>query len=87
MISFSVVYNNDDETIIGFNAFGMRLRHAVCDQWLQEKRNIDEVISELHKLNFDPEFFDRYEEAILSAYNKENGKTIRGRRKKRFSLF
>ncbi len=86
-ICFRAVYNKDDETIIGFNALGFRLRHAVCDQWLQEKRKIDDVMANLHQLNFDPEFFDKYEREILSSYNEQTGKNIKSKNKKSFAFF
>ncbi len=86
-ICFRAVYKKEDETIIGFNALGMRLRHAVCDKWLQEKRSIDEVMANLHQLNFDAEFFDKHERAILSAYNIQTGKNVKGTEKKMLSLF
>jgi NAD(P)H-nitrite reductase large subunit len=86
-ICFRVVFNKTDETIIGFNVFGMRLRHALCDQWLQEKRNVDYVMANLHLLNFDAEFFEKHEAAILKNYNLQTGKKITVKRKKSFSLF
>jgi NAD(P)H-nitrite reductase large subunit len=85
-ICFRAVYNKEDETIIGFNVLGMRLRHEGCDKWLQEKRKIDEVMANLQQLNFDPEFFDKYEKEILSLYNQQTGKNII-RKKKVLSLF
>ncbi len=86
-VGFRVVFHRQDQYIIGFNALGMRLNHALCDKWLQEKKLIDEVMSNLHQLNFDPEFFTRHEKDILSAYNQQEGKNIATRRKKGFSLF
>ena len=62
----------------------MRLRHEVCDKWLRGKRKIDDVIANLHLINFDPEFFDKYENDILLAYNNKYKKNIRMRRKKAF---
>ncbi len=85
-ICVRAVYNKDDKTLIGINSLGMRLRHAVCDKWLQEKRNIDDVLANLHQLNFDPEFSTRYENDILSAYNKKFGKNIKLNSKKTFSF-
>jgi len=85
-ICFRIVYNKRDETIVGLNALGMRLRHAICDQWLQERRKINDVMANLHQLNFDPEFFDKHEKAILSSYNQQTGKNIKPR-KKVFALF
>ncbi len=86
-ICFRAVYNKEDETIIGFNVLGMRLRHEVCDKWLQEKRKIDDVMANLYELNFDPEFFDKYEKKILSSYNQQAGKNINRKKKKTFALF
>lgn len=86
-ICFRVVYDKEDETIIGFNVLGMRLRHEVCDKWLQEKRKIDDVMANLHQLNFDPEFFDKHEKNILFAYNQQTGKNINRKKKKMLSLF
>jgi NADH oxidase (H2O2-forming) len=37
-VCFRAVYNKEDETVIGFNALGMRLDHNLCDRWLQEKK-------------------------------------------------
>ncbi len=86
-ICFRAVCNKKDESIVGFNALGMRLNHNVCDKWLQEKKNINEVMSNLYQINFDPEFFDKHEKAILSAYNQQTGKAIKSTRKKGFALF
>jgi NAD(P)H-nitrite reductase large subunit len=86
-ICFRAVYRKDNEAIIGFNALGTRLRHAVCDKWLQEKRKIDDVMSNLDQLNFDPEFCDHYEKEILSAYNKQTMKNIKGKKRRKLSLF
>ena len=86
-ICFRAVYNKADETIIGFNALGMRLNHNLCDRWLQEKRKIDDVMANLHQLNFDPEFFDKHEKAILASYNQQTGNKIPAKRKKTFAFF
>jgi NAD(P)H-nitrite reductase large subunit len=86
-ICFRAVYDRDDETIIGLNVLGIRLRHEICDKWLQEKRNIDDVMANLHQLNFDPEFFDKHEKNILSEFNKHTGKNVKRRKKKMLSFF
>ncbi len=75
-ICFRVVYNKNDGSIVGFNALGMRLDHNLCDRWLQEKRKIDDVMSNLYQLNFDPEFFDKHEKAILTAYKQSTRSEI-----------
>jgi NAD(P)H-nitrite reductase large subunit len=85
-ICFRAVYSKQEETIIGINALGMRLDHALCDRWLQENKHIDEVMAHLYQLNFDPEFFDKHEKSILSIYNQQTGKNIQSKRKKAFAF-
>ncbi|HXH99473.1 MAG TPA: FAD-dependent oxidoreductase [Sphingobacteriaceae bacterium] len=85
-ICFRAVYDKSDEILIGLNVLGIRLRHEICDKWLQEKRKIDDVMANLDQLNFDPEFFSKYEKNILLAYNHQRGKNIT-LKKKRMSLF
>jgi hypothetical protein len=85
-VLFRAVYKKEDERLVGLNALGMRLDHNVADKWLQEKTTIDDVMANLHKLNFDPEFFDKHEEKILALYNNETGKSIKRKKKRLFSF-
>jgi NAD(P)H-nitrite reductase large subunit len=86
-VCFRVVYTKKGKIVIGFNALGMRLNHNLCDRWLQEKKQIDDVMAQLYQLNFDPEFFDKHQKSILSSYNQQTGKNIKSKRKKAFALF
>lgn len=71
-----IVYERTGKKFIGLNAFGIRIRHNVLDTWLNEKRNLDYVVENLHIANFDPEFFIRYEQEIISSYQKSRSKTL-----------
>jgi len=62
---------------------GVRYRHEVCERWLQKKTHIEEVIQDLSLANFDPEFYKQYEREILSIYNKQTGKNLRLRKKRK----
>ncbi|MCF8463426.1 MAG: FAD-dependent oxidoreductase [Flavobacteriales bacterium] len=55
-----IVYESATKSVVGFNAFGIRLRHQVCDEWLKNRTHVDEVISNLNKANFNPEFFKKF---------------------------
>lgn len=63
-----LAYHKKTQSILGINVFGMRMRHEIWDQWLQEKKNVSGVIKELKIANFDPEFFPRYESKIQEAF-------------------
>ena len=65
-----VVWDKLTNQFSGINTFGIRMRHECFDIWLREKRSIDFVIEHLAEANFDPEFFSRHEDEIVSAYKK-----------------
>ena len=57
--------------VVGFNALGLRLRHAVCEQWITQATPVPAVLTALGTANFDPEFFTQHEPAIVAAYNAQ----------------
>ncbi len=67
-----VVWDKSTNQFLGLNTFGIRMRHECFDQWLREKRSIDFVMEHLVEANFDPEFFNRHEDEIVSEYKKVN---------------
>jgi NAD(P)H-nitrite reductase large subunit len=67
----TVAYHKDTNEFLGINTFGIRMRHETFDTWLTEKRDVDYVINNLSKANFDPEFYSRFEKDILTAYNNQ----------------
>jgi NAD(P)H-nitrite reductase large subunit len=67
-----VVWDKITNQFLGINTFGIRMRHECFDKWLREKRSIDFVMEHLVEANFDPEFFSRHEDEIVSEYKKVN---------------
>jgi NAD(P)H-nitrite reductase large subunit len=64
-------WNATSREFLGINAFGIRLRHECFDRWLRDKKEIQFVLENLAKANFDPEFYRRHEAEILTEfYNK-----------------
>ncbi len=59
--------HNRDQHVIGVQAMGMRLRQRVCESWILQKKTISEVLEELHRASFDPEFTARPVDAIRRA--------------------
>lgn len=66
--AITISYNENTDEFLGINTFGIRMRHEVFDQWLNEKRSVDYVMENLGKANFDPEFFRRYEGEVRKEY-------------------
>ena len=67
----TVAYDKNTNEFLGINTFGIRMRHEVFDKWLTEKRDVDYVMNHLTEANFDPEFYSRFENDILKAYNNQ----------------
>lgn len=79
-----IVYT--DECVIGINVFGIRYRQAVCQQWLEDKRTIEEILERLGEANFDPEFFPQFEDDVVRQYNQQHpGKNIALKQKRGLS--
>ena len=57
--------------VTGFNALGLRLRQAVCAQWIQEQAAVGTVLAHLGAANFDPEFTRQHEPAIVANFNRQ----------------
>ncbi|MFZ5971101.1 MAG: NAD(P)/FAD-dependent oxidoreductase [Bacteroidota bacterium] len=66
------VWKNDTRELLGINTFGIRLRHVCFDRWLREGRTIDYVMEHLAEANFDPEFFQRFENSIRESFNRNH---------------
>ena len=61
---------NDNNRLLGINLLGIRYRHDVCDLWLREKRDLKYAVEHLNAVNFDPEFFKKYEKEVVALYNR-----------------
>lgn len=79
-------YETASGAVTGFNLFGIRYRHAVCEKWIADKTNIEKVIENLSLANFDPEFFDEYEDAFVKMYNQKSGKSLKLKARRKLSL-
>lgn len=62
------VWEKTSRLFKGINTFGIRMRHAHFDAWLRAGKTIDFVMEHLAEANFDPEFFQRHEKAIMNQF-------------------
>lgn len=70
------VFETDSMKFIGINNFGIRLRHQLFNEWLLQGATMETVLRNLKAANFDPEFYSKYEEAIVAQFNKEFNTSI-----------
>ncbi len=83
--SIRINYHKEDYTVKGFNLFGIRYRHEVCEKWILEETGIEEVLANLGMANFDPEFYEEYDHEIIAEYNRVEGKKVQLKKKRGLS--
>jgi NAD(P)H-nitrite reductase large subunit len=73
----TISYHTESKIFLGINTFGIRMKHEVLNNWLNEERTLEYVVQNLKQANFDPEFYSQYNEEILSAYKKNTNQTLK----------
>ncbi len=75
-ITIRINYRENDLAVTGVNVFGIRHRHQVWEKWLSDEAKITDVLSQLAGANFDPEFFNQYEDEIIAHWNHDNSEQV-----------
>ena len=83
--SIRIIFDKNNNQILGFNLMGVRYRHEVCEKWLKEKTTIENVLENLSLANFDPEFYQEYEGEVLKKYQELSGKKLQSKNKRKFN--
>jgi NADPH-dependent 2,4-dienoyl-CoA reductase/sulfur reductase-like enzyme len=65
-------YERESGSLKGVNLLGIRFRHDLCHYWIQENYTIHQVMDQLTAVNFDSEFFQRYEPELLRQYYQQH---------------
>ena len=66
-----LAYHPKSRLFLGINTFGIRMRHEVFDQWLNDQTSIETVMENLGQANFDPEFYTQYEPHIIAEWQNQ----------------
>ncbi|WP_395076371.1 NAD(P)/FAD-dependent oxidoreductase [Flavobacterium sp.] len=69
--AITISFDKNNDTFLGINTFGIRMRHDFFDKVLTEKKSVQYVIENLKDANFDPEFFTQYEKEIKNAFQNK----------------
>ncbi len=83
--SIRIVYDKNTNEVLGFNLFGIRYRHEVCEKWIRTGTSIETVLQNLSLANFDPEFYKEYEQELVDIYNQQNGTALKLKEKRSLS--
>lgn len=74
--SIRINYEASTKEVRGFNLMGIRYRHEVCERWIKNETNVEDVLENLALANFDPEFYNAYEQEVINVYNQQQGKSV-----------
>lgn len=75
--SIRINYYTKTGKVAGFNLMGIRYRHQVCEKWISEGADIEDVLRHLTLANFDPEFYPQYESHLIRSYQDLSGKKLK----------
>lgn len=78
-----LLFEKDTRQLVGVNALGMRLRHDFFDAALQQDAKVEEVMEQLHRADFDPEFYDKHYPELLQLFNQQFRTNLQPRKKKK----
>lgn len=56
--------------VIGFNLMGIRFRQKVCETWIRQGESLENVLNDLDKANFSPEFSRRHYRKIRGQFRE-----------------
>jgi len=72
-----IVFDKYSQVFKGINAFGIRLRHEVIDDWLSKKKTVSFVVEHFKEANFDPEFYKSYVQEMSRGFEDTFGKSTK----------
>lgn len=85
--SLRIVYDKTTKEVLGFQSMGLRLRHEMCEAWINHKATLHQVLREFNSAYFDPEFFAPFHREFISHYNAKHGENIKLKDKKGLGAF
>lgn len=73
----TIAWDKETEVFLGINTFGIRLRHEYFNNVLKKKMTVGEVMGGMGIANFDPEFYIKWDRALLHDFTMSTGIEIR----------
>jgi NADPH-dependent 2,4-dienoyl-CoA reductase/sulfur reductase-like enzyme len=76
-VALHFVFQKESSVFTGINSFGIRLRHAVMERWINERKTIEYVLTHFRDAWFEPEFHKNYSPEIIAAFNQKTGSNLK----------
>ena len=58
------IVHNTNKAIVGIISMGIRIRHEVCEEWIENSKTLDYALSHLADIDFDSEFHQKLEKEV-----------------------
>jgi len=75
--SIRINFDRISKRVLGFNLMGIRFRQEVCERWINQKTEIQQVLQNIRLAFFDPEFFEDSSNDFIQLANQQTGMNIR----------
>lgn len=72
-----IVFEKESKNIVGVNSFGWRLRHEFFDKAIHEGWDLERVLTQLDKADFNTEFYEKFHKSVLAQYNAQEGRNLK----------
>ena len=67
-----IVWDKNSRAFLGIHSFGIRLRHELCEKWIENKFPVEKALSELHKAAFDAEFTKQWIPHFVEEFQRQH---------------
>lgn len=74
--SIRINFDRTTKKVLGFNLMGIRFRQEVCERWINQKTDIQQVLQNIRLAFFDPEFFEDCSNDFIQLANQKTGMNI-----------
>jgi len=85
--SLRIVYHNESQKVVGIQCMGIRMRHEMCEAWIESESTLHEVLNQLNGAYFDPELFKPFHRAFVENYNRTHDQQVQLSQKTGLSAF
>jgi NAD(P)H-nitrite reductase large subunit len=75
--AFRIVYEGESGRVLGVHSLGWRIKHQFFDRAISEQWTFEKVMRQLHKADFDPEFYKSISKEVVKNYS--NGSVLKNK--------
>jgi len=71
-----IIYRKNDLSVAGVQVMGIRMRHEMCEAWIEHEVPLSTAVEQLNGAYFDPELFKPFHQKFVQHYNDTHNDTV-----------